>query len=115
MEASPAAIQLQVRCQKNDPAGIGQLCVIPSIEAMGEASPTKIFLDWLRRREELTVTSDFLFITTTGVKAGSQVSVDSFRKHVTSAFGDGTAAHSLRKGGAQFYSRRGLDSDATRQ
>ena len=31
------------------------------------------------------------------------------------AFGKGVASHSLRKGGAVFYSRRGMDDDATRQ
>ena len=59
--------------------------------------------------------SNVLFVTTIGKNKGGPVSTDSLRKHVTSIFGKGTAAHSLRKGGAQFYSRRGLDQDATRQ
>ena len=43
------------------------------------------------------------------------MSKDSLRKHVSTVFGKGTASHSLRKGGAVFYSRRGMDDDATRQ
>ena len=43
------------------------------------------------------------------------MSKDSLRKHVSSTFGKGMASHSLRKGGAVFYSRRGAAEDATRQ
>jgi hypothetical protein len=115
LETSSAGIHLRVRCQKNDSAGIGQTCVLPAIDAMGSSSPPLLFLHWLAVRRDLAPSSDFLFVTTTGSRRGHQVSVDSFRKHVTAVFGDGTAAHSLRKGGAQFYSRRGVDSDVTRQ
>ena len=110
-----SGVQLRVRCQKNDPAGIGQVCTIPAIAAMGLSSPPMLFLEWLRVRRDLAPASEFLFVTTTGRNKGQQVSVDSLRKHVKAVFGDGKAAHSLRKGGAQFYSRRGVDSDVTRQ
>ena len=43
------------------------------------------------------------------------MSCDSFRKHVTAAFGASTATHSLRKGGATYYARAGAAEDATRQ
>ena len=113
--ADTSGIQLRVRCQTNDPAGMGQVCTIPAIAAMGSSSPPTLFLEWLRVRHDLAPPSDFLFVTTTGRNKGHQVSVDSLRKHVTAVFGVGKAAHSLRKGGAQFYSRRGVDSDVTRQ
>ena len=60
-------------------------------------------------------TSDFMFITLAGRHKGGGVSTDSLRKHVVDNFGKGMASHSLRQGGAVFYSRRGADEDATRQ
>ena len=59
--------------------------------------------------------SSHIFVTLTGKNRGQAVSTDSLRKHVTGAFGKGSASHSLRKGGAQFYARRGANDDATRQ
>ena len=115
LEAYISGIQLRVRCQKNDPSGIGQVCVIPAIQAMGSSSPPTLCLEWLRARHDMNPPSKFLFVTTTGQKKGHRVSVDSLRKHVTAVFGEGKAAHSLRKGGAQYYYRRGVDSDVTRQ
>ena len=38
---------------------------------------------------------------------------DSLRKVVTSIFGNSTATHSLRKGGALYYARGGADDSAT--
>ena len=111
-------VQLLVRCQKNDPRGLGQTCVIPHVAALGEFSPSYILRQWISRRRELDkdlTTSKKLFITLTGANKGGAVSRDSLRKLVTAAFGVGTASHSLRRGGAQFFARRGACEDATRQ
>ena len=83
---------------------------------MGERSPPLIVKAWLERRGSIAPpSSKHLFVTVAGRNKGGRVSTDSLRKHVAAAFGHGAASHSLRKGGAQFYSRRGLDQDATRQ
>ena len=118
LEAQPAVVQFRVRCPKNDPLGLGQTCVIPDVAALGEASPSKIVHAWLQRRHALqssNTSSEYLFVTTTGKRCGQGVSRDMLRKHVASSFGSQTAAHSLRKGGALFYARRGACTDATRQ
>ena len=115
---SDECVQLQVRCQKNDPRGIGQVCVLPSIPALGHTSPHLVLQAWLDRRLKLSVQFDMsqhIFVTLTGKNRGQAVSTDSLRKHVTKEFGKGSASHSLRKGGAQFYARRGAKEDATRQ
>ena len=118
LEAQSTVVQFRVRCQKNDPLGLGQTCVIPDVAALGEASPSKIVFAWIQRRQVLqatNVSAKHLFITTTGKRRGQGVSTDSLRKHVTTSFSGNVATHSLRKGGALFYARRGACTDATRQ
>ena len=118
LEVSSKLARLKVRCQKKNPAGIGQVRVIPHINALGDHSPCNVLNLWLARRRELVQIhpiSNKLFITLSGKNLGRGVSTDSFRKHVAAEFGLGTAAHSLRKGGAQFWARRGTHEDATRQ
>ena len=110
--------ELRVKCQKNDPNGLGQLCVIPHIRALGALSPVRVLQEWIERRTHIGKTctlSAFLFVTITGKAKGGPVSTDSLRKHVADSFGCGKSSHSLRRGGAQFYARRGADEDATRQ
>ena len=42
LELSDLVVQLRVRCQKNDPVGLGHTCIIPSISTMGACSPPLI-------------------------------------------------------------------------
>ena len=116
--ADDSCVQLHVRCQKSDPRGIGQVCVLPNVPALGHASPHLVVRAWLDRRQQLMfqqAMSNHIFVTLMVKNRGRAVSTDSLRKHVTGAFGKGSASHSLRKGGAQFYARRGAPEDATRQ
>ena len=86
--------ELKVRCQKNDPNGLGQVCVIPHIRALGVHSPVRVLQRWLDRRQLLSRScqlSDFLFVTITGKSKGGQVSPDSMCKHVAESFGHGKA------------------------
>ena len=116
LEANDSFARLHARCQKNDQLGMGQVCVLPDIRALGSASPPRVLRKWLAIRPSLAhAESTKLFITTTGINAGGPMSKDSLRKHVSLMFGKGMASHSLRKGGAVFYSRRGMEEDATRQ
>tara|TARA_B100000780_G_C21093677_1_gene440898 strand:+ start:153 stop:1682 length:1530 start_codon:yes stop_codon:yes gene_type:complete len=112
-------IHLYVRCQKNDQAGIGMVCVIPSIPALGSNSPALILDKWMQIREDFMKTKnpdEPLFLTITGTKKtiGNRVSADSFRKAVTNKFSGNTATHSLRKGGARFYAKAQAPEQATR-
>ena len=116
MEINDSLVRLRVRCQKNDPIGLGQICILPHIQALGAGSPARLMQLWLQRRQRLVNSTDGpLFITLAGKHKGHATSTDSLRKFVAANFGAGAASHSLRKGGAQFYARRGANEDATRQ
>ena len=94
------------------------MCLVPRIPAMGKWSPDTILLKWLDARKLIGTSQcdeDFLFVTTTGQRKGSQVSTDSLRKHIVAAFGHSVATRSLRKGGATFYDRQGVLEEATKQ
>ena len=110
-------MRLIVRCQKKDPLGLGHVCLIPNIAALAKCSPLTIFKRWLVLRADLVKESksESLFVNSTGINKGHQVSCDTLRKHVASAFGSTKANHSLRKGGAVYFARYGAPSDATRQ
>lgn len=110
--------RLRVRCQKNDPKGLGQVCLIPCISSLGAFSPHNMLNRWMAIRNNITEDNTKtapLFVTTTGANKGKAVSYDSLRKHVVQQFGVATSTHSLRKGGAVYYSRAGASEDATRQ
>ena len=114
----PRGIRLKVRCQKNDQEGLGMICIIPDIQVLGINSPKRILLAWIEARGSVAKapdTSQLLFITTTGNRKtlGNPVSPDSLRKFVTSTFQGNTATHSLRKGGARFYSHAEAPEKAT--
>ena len=84
--------ELKVRCQKNNPNGLGQVCVIPRIRALGVHSPVRVLQQWLERRQVLSqscMLSDYLFVTITGRAKGGQVSPDCMREHVAYRFGRG--------------------------
>ena len=73
---------------------------------------------WLELRKKFQRSESLdqpLFLTTTGSpdKVGKHVSADSLRKVVTAAFAGNTATHSLRKGGARFYSAAQAPEQAT--
>ena len=109
---------LNVRCQKNDQEGLGMICVIPDIRALGQNSPARILQKWLETRAAFQKSDNDgepLFVTVTGRPAtiGGSVSADSFRKLVTANFQGNTATHSLRKGGARFYSAAESPEQAT--
>ena len=46
-------VRLKVRCQKNDRLGLGQVCLLPNINALGPHSPLAIFKRWLQLRKQL--------------------------------------------------------------
>ena len=111
-------LHLKVRCQKNDRVGLGQICLIPEVAGSPTWAPAVAMRRWLGIRGQFVDATDPLkplFVTTVGKNRGGPVSTDTLRKHVTSAFGNSTATHSLRKGGATYYARQGTPSDATRQ
>ena len=116
-EADKLGVRLVVRCQKNDKLGLGQLCLIPHVAALQKCSPLHIFNTWLQHRSSFcsSPSEGYTFVNVTGQNRGGPVSTDSLRKHVTASFGNSTATHSLRKGGATFYARQGAAEDATRQ
>ena len=110
---------LLVRCQKNDQEGIGMHCVIPSIESLGQNSPSVILDNWIKCRSEFAKSSskdEPLFCTIAGTpsKIGNAISADSFRKALGSFFTGNTSTHSLRKGGARFYAAADAPEQATR-
>ena len=41
LESSDSVVQLRARCQKNDQVGLGHICIIPAINAMGACSPPR--------------------------------------------------------------------------
>ena len=111
-------VSFKVRCQKNDPRGLGQVCFVPHIKVLGDASPARLMRRWVTLRS--TCQSDSselapLFVTTTGANKGGPVSTDSLRKAVAALIGKPWSTHSLRKGGATFYARQGADPNATQQ
>ena len=46
-------MRLIVRCHKNDPLGLGHVCLIPNIAALAKCSPLTIFKRWLVLRADL--------------------------------------------------------------
>ena len=80
---------MKVTCQKNDQYGLGQMCLVPAIDAMGLWSPHLALQRWIDARKLVTSASeadDFVFVTTTGINKGGLVSTDTLRKHVVAAF-----------------------------
>ena len=111
-------VSFKVRCQKNDPRGLGQVCFVPHIKVLGEASPARLMRRWVSLRSSCQADPSELaplFVTTTGVNKGGPVSTDSLRKAVAALIGKPWSTQSLRKGGATFYARQGADPNATQQ
>ena len=110
---------LLVKCQKNDQEGIGMMCVIPTIRALGKNSPASLLEAWLSCRtayKKSESDKEPLFCTVTGAanRIGNSVSPDSFRKALGAVFTGNTSTHSLRKGGARFYAAAQAPEQATR-
>ena len=82
-EAQSGALQLRVRCQKNDPIGIGQLCFIPEVTHLGKASPANLLRMRLAERRAVAQSSANnapIFVTVTGRNKGAAISTDTLRK-----------------------------------
>ena len=43
-------VRLRIASQKNDPCGVGQVCFIPAMPALGQASPCVVLSRWLEAR-----------------------------------------------------------------
>ena len=71
-------VRLRITSQKNDQCGVGQVCFLPDMPALGPASPHIIFQRWLTARKLITSSEkpdDFLFVTVTGKHKGGGMSV----------------------------------------
>ena len=90
-----------VRCQRNDSCGIGQVCLLPSMPALGQASPDKLLVSWLNARSSFATDASPdapLFVNVTLQNKGGFMSTDSFRKIVYAVYGKSYASRSPEKG-----------------
>ena len=100
----PDWAELFVAKQKNDPSGLGMVCVVPRISALGPACPAAMLGAWVAAWDARGITEGPLFYTT-GKKVVLPVSSDNWRKSWSAKMSSDSAVgtHNLRKGGAKWY------------
>ena len=133
-DSSTGGWNVWVESQKNDQAGLGQMCLIPPMGAWGEACPCEVINWWFRVRQGPLIKMDrenrlmdravsrvpgesprdILFPAVSGKYWGLEVSAQALTNALRRAVG-GKETPSARKGGTQFYLVHGMGERATQQ